>query len=197
MKIGYARVSTTDQSLDLQINALRASGVRDNEIYSDTISATSNKRPGLRLAMNALRPGDVFVVWRLDRLARSLDELIRLTQEIKDSGCEFVSLTESFDTNTAGGRMMFQMLGVLAEFERNLIVERTVAGLKAARERGQRFGRKPVMTDDRIHKAALLSMKGYSPLEIARRIGVGKSSVYNYKDEIAAAIREIEASSKK
>jgi DNA invertase Pin-like site-specific DNA recombinase len=140
MKIGYARVSTDEQNLDLQKQALRAAGCR--LIFQDKgLSGSDRSRPGLHDALSKLKKGDVLVVWRLDRLGRSLAHLIELIDTIGKQGAGFASLTESIDTTTAGGRLVFHMMGALAEFERGLIAERTRAGMRAAKRRGKHVGR--------------------------------------------------------
>lgn len=140
MRIGYARVSTEDQNLDLQREALREAGcdiVHEDHGYS----GGNILRPGLAAAIGGLRPGDILVVWKLDRLGRSLGNLVALLEEIRDAGAGFVSLSEAIDTNTASGRLIFHVLGAIAEFERSLISERTRAGMAAARKRGVHIGR--------------------------------------------------------
>src|SRR3954447_25059658 len=151
MLIGYARVSTNEQNLDSQKDALSKAGCE--EIYSDHVSGTKSRRPGLEDALSHLRGGDTLVVWRLDRLGRSLRHLIDTVTEWQDKGIGFKSLTESIDTTTSGGKLIFHIFGALAEFEREIIKERTLAGLQAARARGRRGGPKYKLTDKR--KAAL------------------------------------------
>src|SRR5215510_14816119 len=141
MLIGYARVSTDEQNLDLQRDALRNAGVAAKDIYTDKVSGIQSDRPGLEAALSHLRADDTLIVWRLDRLGRSLQHLIATVTSLKDQGVAFKSLTENIDTSTATGNIVFQIFGALAEFERNLIKERTVAGLNAARARGRIGGR--------------------------------------------------------
>src|SRR5256714_7850952 len=141
MLIGYARVSTNEQNLDLQRDALLKAGVTPKDIYTDKITGVKAERPGLTLALSHLRPGDTLIVWRLDRLGRSLRHLIETITTLKEQGISFKSLTENIDTSTATGNLVFQIFGALAEFERNLITERTLAGLDAARARGRTGGR--------------------------------------------------------
>ena len=141
MLIGYARVSTNEQNLDLQRDALLKAEVSAKDIYTDKVTGVKAERPGLTAALSHLRPGDTFIVWRLDRLGRSLKHLIETVTELKNQGVAFKSLTENIDTATATGTLVFQIFGALAEFERNLITERTVAGLDAARIRGRKGGR--------------------------------------------------------
>lgn len=146
MKIGYARVSTLDQNLDLQISALRASGCE--LIYYDRISGAQWKRPRLSAALRKLKRGDTLVVWKMDRIGRSLMHLMNLISRLQSRGVQFLSLTESFDTSSAIGRLMMHMLGAFAEFEKEVIQERTRAGLAAARQKGQLLGRRPLLNAD-------------------------------------------------
>jgi DNA invertase Pin-like site-specific DNA recombinase len=141
MLIGYARVSTNEQNLHLQRDALLKAGVAAKNIYTDKTTGTKAERPGLEAALSHLREGDTLVVWRLDRLGRSLKHLIETVTVLKEQGIAFKSLTENIDTSTATGNLVFQIFGALAEFERNLIIERTMAGLAAARARGRKGGR--------------------------------------------------------
>ncbi|MDW6021648.1 recombinase family protein [Mesorhizobium sp. BAC0120] len=144
-KIGYARVSTNEQNLDLQRAALQAAGCV--EIHADQgISGSDFERPGLSRALHCLEPGDMLVVWRLDRLGRSLIDLIKLVTDLGARAVEFHSLSEAIDTSSPGGRLLFHMLAAMAEFERSLISERTRAGMAAARARGSRIGRRPATT---------------------------------------------------
>src|SRR5262249_11965984 len=138
-RVGYVRCSTQEQNLDLQLDALRGCV----SVFSDQgISGTARERPGLTDALNALREGDTLVVWRLDRLARSLGHLIEIVETLKARGVGFASVTENIDTSSAGGKLFFHIVGAMAEFELSLIRERTVAGLKAAKQRGQSLGRR-------------------------------------------------------
>src|SRR5437764_6988199 len=139
MRIGYARVSTLDQNLDLQEDALKAAGCE--KIYTDKAGGTRAERPGLERALADLRPGDQLVVWKLDRLGRSLKHLIETVNDLRDRGVGFQSVQEAIDTTTSGGKLIFHVFGALAEFERDLIRERTRAGLQAARARGRQGGR--------------------------------------------------------
>tara|TARA_R110001592_G_C13180977_1_gene750894 strand:+ start:89 stop:667 length:579 start_codon:yes stop_codon:yes gene_type:complete len=144
MKIGYARVSTNEQDTALQIDALEKSGCE--RVYSEKRSGKRKERPQLGKLLDALRPGDIVVVWRLDRLGRSTKDLIELIETLKDKGVEFVSLTESIDTTTATGELVFGIFAAIAQFETNLISDRTKAGLESARKRGRVGGRKPKLT---------------------------------------------------
>jgi DNA invertase Pin-like site-specific DNA recombinase len=166
--IGYARVSTDEQNLGLQQDALQTAGC--HRVYEDHgLSGTSRSRPGLDAALAGLRSGDVLVVWRLDRLGRSLSHLIGLIDDLAARGIGFRSLTESFDTVSSGGRLVFHVMAALAEFERSLIAERTRAGLAAARVRGRRLGRPPLHTAAQ-RRAAVLSVRRGRPVQEAARL---------------------------
>ena len=183
MKIGYARVSTHEQTLDLQLDALAQAGCGHDHIYVDSISGSVRgvERPGLGEALAYARTGDQLVIWRLDRLGRSLRDLIEQVANLEDRGIELVSLQERIDTTTPAGRALFQMCGVMAEFERNLISERTKAGLAAARARGRKGGRKPKMTPAKIDRAAaLMRERRLTVREIADLSGVTTTTLYRY-----------------
>ncbi|KAB0568797.1 recombinase family protein [Brucella pituitosa] len=150
--LGYARVSTTEQNLDLQLSALRAVGCHA-VLTDEGISGSEFTRPGLSKLLKQLRAGDTLTVWRLDRLGRSLFNLIKLVRELEERGIQFRSLSESIDTGTPGGRLLFHLLAAMAEFERSLVSERTRAGMAAARARGSRIGRKPAMSPEQIAEA--------------------------------------------
>jgi DNA invertase Pin-like site-specific DNA recombinase len=170
MKIGYARVSTEEQNLDLQISALKAA--RCDKLFEDHgISGTSFSRPGLDAALRELVEGDTLVVWRLDRLGRSLSKLVELIERLNSRRIQFESLTESISTTSSGGMFMFHMMAALAQFERSLISERTRAGMKAARERGQHVGRQPSLTPAQREEALLLLADG-SVADVAARFNV-------------------------
>ncbi|KUY51950.1 MULTISPECIES: recombinase family protein [unclassified Burkholderia] len=170
MNIGYARVSTDEQSLGLQIDALTRAGCE--VVFSDQgISGADFHRPGLDAALEKVTKGDTLVVWRLDRLGRSLSKLIDLINFLARRGVDFISLTESINTASSGGRLVFHMMGALAEFERSLISERTRAGLAAARARGKQLGRKPHMTSDQCAHARLL-LETQSVAEVAAHFNV-------------------------
>jgi DNA invertase Pin-like site-specific DNA recombinase len=176
MLLGYARVSTDEQNLDLQRRALTAAGC--DPVFEDQVSGMVLRRPGLDQALARLAACDCLVVWRLDRLGRSLPHLIETIRLIGDKGAGFRSLTESIDTTTAGGRLYFHMMGALAEFERALIIERTRAGMKAAKARGIEVGRKRVLTPSQISHARQLVEQGESPSAVARSMKVGRSTLY-------------------
>lgn len=151
MKIGYARVSTGEKDLDLQRDALTVAGC--GMIHEDEgVSGVARRPPGLDQALTTLKRGDTLVTWRLDRLGRSLPHLIELVAALQDRGCGFVSLSEAIDTGSAGGKLVFHIMGALAEFERALIVERTRAGMASARTRGRHLGRPRVLSGAQLHK---------------------------------------------
>lgn len=177
MIVGYARVSTLEQNLELQIDALKRAGCE--RIYEDHVSGGSAERPSWRQANEVLRHGDTLVVWRLDRLGRSLKHLIETVNELAARGIGFRSLTESMDTTTPGGRLVFHSFGALAEFERELIRERTLAGLAAARARGRKGGRPRKISDRQVAQAMqLLQSPDQTVTEVARLFGVSRSTLY-------------------
>jgi DNA invertase Pin-like site-specific DNA recombinase len=177
MLIGYARVSTHDQTLNLQQDALEKAGC--TKIFTDTASGAKTERKGLEEALNYVRKGDTLVVWRLDRLGRSLKHLIETIQQLDSRHIGFKSLTENIDTTTSGGKLIFHIFGALAEFERNLIRERTTAGLMAARARGRKGGRPKALRDKRVSVAqALYNNKQNSIAEICQTLKVSKATLY-------------------
>lgn len=178
MKIGYARVSTEDQNLDLQLRALTEAGCE--RLFQDRgVSGIARRRPQLDRALAALEDGDVLVVWKLDRLGRSLSHLIEIVQSLRGVGVGFCSLTEAIDTTSASGRLIFHFMGALAEFERSLISERTRAGLLAARARGQALGRPKKLTPEQIaHARLLLEDKNAGPKAVARSLRVSRTTLY-------------------
>lgn len=182
MLIGYARVSTDDQNLDLQRDALEKAGCE--KIYADQQSGASTERLGLNGILEMARPGDTLVVWRLDRLGRSLKHLIQLMEQLDRQGIGLRSLQENIDTTTSGGRLVFHLFGALAEFERNLIRERTRAGLSAARARGRQGGR-PKRLDPKKRELALrlYQERQHSIAELCQLMGISKSTLYNYLAE--------------
>src|SRR3954453_21596338 len=182
MLIGYARVSKIEQNLDLQLDALRNAGCADANIFTDKITGTKQERPGLNEALSHLRPGDTFVVWRLDRLARSLTNLIELVNRLASQQIAFRSITENIDTSTATGQLVFHIFGALAEFERNLIKERTIAGLVAARARGKSGGRpkrSPKSSKVTLAKK-LYADKSNSVDDICRILNISRATLYRY-----------------
>ena len=182
MLIGYARVSTDDQNLDLQRDALQKACC--DKIYTDQQSGVSVDRSGLATVLEVARSGDTLVIWRLDRLGRSLKGLIHLVEKLDRQGVGLKSLQENIDTTTSGGRLVFHLFGALAEFERNLIRERTQAGLSAARARGRQGGR-PKLLDTQKRELALRlhQERQHSIADICRLMGISKSTLYNYLAE--------------
>ena len=186
MLIGYARVSKADgsQSLDLQRDALVTAGVDADGIYEDRASGAKDERPGLEACLRALRDGDVLVVWKLDRLGRNLAHLVGTVQDLSDRGVGIRVLAgqgAQIDTTTAGGRLVFGIFAALAEFERELIRERTVAGLKAARARGRKGGRKFALTKAQVRVAqAAMASRDTSVAELCRELGIGRGTLYRY-----------------
>jgi DNA invertase Pin-like site-specific DNA recombinase len=174
--IGYARVSTQDQDPALQLDALRAAGcVRT---FEDRASGARADRPGLRQALDHVRDGDVLVVWKLDRLGRSLPHLIETVSRLEQRGVGFRSITEAIDTTTSSGRLVFHLFGALGQFERDLIRERTRAGLDAAAARGRKGGRRAVVTAEKLERARAIIAKGLTVREAATRLKVGKTALY-------------------
>ena len=182
MLIGYARVSTADQSMALQDDALRAAGCE--KVFTDTASGASTTRPGLEAALAYLRPGDTLCVWKLDRLGRSLRHLIEVVNDLHRRQISFRSLQEAMDTSTSGGQLIFHVFGALAEFERELIRERTQAGLTAARARGRFGGRPRVMTVQTLRMARqLLADPHQSINEVCKILQVSRATLYRYLKE--------------
>ena len=179
MLIGYARVSTGDQSLTLQIDALEEAGCE--RVFQDQVSGIVNTRPNLNQALNFARPGDALVVWRLDRLSRSLRDLIETVTLLESRGVQLKSLHESIDTASSSGKLIFHLFGALAEFERNLIKERTLAGLQAARARGRKGGRPPSLDAEKRKLAVkLYNDKNYSVNQVCQVMGISKPTLYKY-----------------
>lgn len=179
MLLGYARVSTADQNLDAQLAALTAAGVDPARIYTDKISGAKADRPGLAELMRSLRADDVVVVYRLDRLGRSLVDLLDLVRRIEQAGAGLRSLSETLDTTTPSGRLLFHLFGAVAEFERGVARERTMAGLAAARARGAKPGRKPVLTGDRLKLARVLWGDPAVPVShITQQFKVSRRTLY-------------------
>jgi DNA invertase Pin-like site-specific DNA recombinase len=177
--IGYARVSTNDQKLDLQMDALIAAGVEESRIYTDKASGGPGaKRPGFANAIKACRSGDTLVVWKLDRLGRSLMEVLAVFQRLNEKGAGIKVLTEQIDTSTAMGRFVMHILASLAEMERGLIVERTKAGLEAGRKRGRVGGRKAALTPEQDEQGIAMVKAGMPPAKIAEKLGVARSTIY-------------------
>jgi DNA invertase Pin-like site-specific DNA recombinase len=174
--IGYVRVSTNEQNTDLQRTALLSSGCE--QIFEDKISGTKATRPGLKKALKLMNEGDTLVVWKLDRLGRSMRNLVLLIEELRGRGVHFKSLTDSIDTSTAMGRFFFHVMGALAEMERELIVERTRAGLAAARAQGRIGGRRPKLTPDQWEQIGRLLERGHHRAELARIYDISEKTIY-------------------
>lgn len=178
MLIGYARVSTQDQNLDLQVDALIKADCQ--KIFDDKISGSRSERPGLAKALEMLRDGDTLVVWKLDRLGRSVKNLVDLVGELQKQGIQFKSLTDAIDTSTPSGRFFFHIMASLAEMERELTVERTRAGLEVARQLGRKGGRSRKMTDSKIESAKKLLANGVPPRDVAKNLGVSVPTLYRW-----------------
>lgn len=185
--VGYARISTTEQTTDLQRDALERCGC--TRVFTDQGSGAATSRPQLDACLDYLRPGDTLVVWRLDRLGRSLRHLIETVKQLEADGIGFRSLRESIDTTTPGGRLVFHIFGALAEFERDLIRERTQAGLAAARARGRTGGRKPVLTKAKADVARRMMDEGeHTMAEIAAVVGVSRATLYRQVGAATTAV---------
>ena len=178
MLVGYARVSTVDQNLDLQIDALQAAGCE--RTFTDRTSGARADRSGLREALAFAREGDVLAVWKCDRLSRSLAHLIETVQELERRGIGFRSLTEAIDTTTPGGRLTYNLFASLAEFERSILRERTRAGLQAARQRGRLGGRPKSLTDEKADAARRLLESGTPVKDVAAALGVSSPTIYRH-----------------
>jgi len=179
MLIGYARVSTSDQTLNLQNDALEKIGC--SKIFTDVISGAKEERKGLQEAIEYVREGDTLVVWRLDRLGRSLKHLIETITKLNNRKIGFKSITENIDTTTSGGKLIFHIFGALAEFERDIIRERTNAGLQAARARGRRGGRPKSLTGKKVAMAqSLYDDKNNTIDEICKTLNISRATLYRY-----------------
>lgn len=177
MLIGYARVSTSDQKAALQLDALKAAGCE--RVFTDKgLSGSTTDRPGLTKAIKALSAGDTLVVWKLDRLGRSLAHLVQTIADLGEREIGFRSLSDPIDTASAGGRLVLHIMGALAEFERSLVVERTQAGLQAAKRRGQKLGRPPSLTPEQITHARGLLDAGEQGRTVARIVGTSRATLY-------------------
>lgn len=178
--IGYARVSTAEQSLQMQIDALVKAGVPRQHIAVEKVSAARANRPELDSILDGLREGDTLVVWKMDRIARNLVDLLTKMDRIKTAGASFKSLTEQIDTTTPGGRLIFHVLGSLAEFERDLIVERTRTGVTAAKARGVKFGQERALTDQQVEKAQAMRDDGIPVAKIAAKFKTAPNTIRNW-----------------
>lgn len=191
LMIGYARVSTDDQDLSLQIDALGKAGVERRRIFEEKASGASDDRPAFIAMFRALRPGDTLVVWKLDRLGRRLSRLIQTIERLKEKGVQLKVLTEAIDTSTPTGVLMFHIIGAFAEFERNMGIERTKAGLAAARARGRVGGRRPKITAEMVERGRLMIAdeaeggQGMTVVAAAKALGISTSSLYGELRKIA------------
>ncbi|MEM7676154.1 MAG: recombinase family protein [Myxococcota bacterium] len=188
MIYGYARVSTTDQNPDLQLDALKAAGCE--RVFVDKASGASAKRPELNKLMGTVKAGDQVTVWKLDRFARSLSDMLRLANDLGEREVDLVSLNDPVDTTSAMGRFIFQLTGAFAELERSMIQERTNAGLASARARGVRVGRPPSLSAAQIAHAKTLLDTGESPAQVARTFGVSRSTLYRAFERYHASVLE-------
>jgi DNA invertase Pin-like site-specific DNA recombinase len=189
MLVGYARVSTQDQDPALQLDALKAAGCE--RVFTEKASGAQRERPQLQAALDYMREGDTLVIWKLDRLARSLKQLIETVEALAARGIGLRSLTEAMDTTTSGGKLIFHIFGALAEFERGVIRERTRAGLEAARARGRTGGRPPALSPDDLAVAkALLRDPDITVEQVARRLGVVPSTLYRHLPGGRSAVKE-------
>jgi DNA invertase Pin-like site-specific DNA recombinase len=186
MLIGYARVSTADQNPALQRDALKQAGCE--RIFEEAASGAKENRPQLTAALDHMRKGDTLVVWKLDRLARSMKQLIETVGQLETAGVKFRSITENIGTDSAGGRFVFHIIGALAEFERSLIRERTAAGLRAARARGRKGGRPKSMTAGDVQAAEALLAGNVGPGAIAKRMGVSRATLYRHLKQANDAV---------
>lgn len=180
--LGYARVSTADQSLALQLDALAAAGVPMETTWTDQASGARAVRPGLDALLSAVRPGDTVVCWRLDRLGRSLAHLAALSADLAARGIAIRSITDGVDTSGSTGRLLLGLLGTLAEYEREVLSERTVAGMAAARRRGGHMGRPPSMTPEQVQEARAMLAAGRGVREVCRVLGKTSASLYRALD---------------
>ncbi len=182
MLIGYARVSKNEQNLDLQVDSLKRAGCSEKNIFTDKITGTKAERKGLEQALTHLREGDTLVVWRLDRLGRSLKHLIETVTKLQSANIAFQSITENIDTSTATGQLVFHIFGALAEFERNLIRERTIAGLEAARARGRAGGRPELeVSPSKVAMAKKLYGDKTNEIdEICKTLHISRATLYRY-----------------
>jgi len=192
MLIGYARVSTRDQKPHLQLDALHAAGCK--RVFEETVSGAKRDRPELKAALDFMRAGDDLVVWKLDCLARSTRQLLETVEDLERRGIGLKVLTQSINTSNAGGRLIFTVFSAIAEFEREIIRERSRAGLDAARSRGRKGGRPRALSEKNLKQArALLADPEITVEEVARSLGVGPSTLYRYLPAARQAVREVTA----
>ena len=180
--VGYARVSTFDQDPQMQIDALVDAGVDSRHLYEERISGSTIQRTKLKEVLEFVKDGDILVVWKLDRLGRSLQDLIHIVKDLKDRGVGFKSLTEGIDTTNSGGMLIFHIFGSLAQFERELIRERTLAGLEAAKRQGRKGGRPRSLNEEQLETMKDLIKKGKGVSYIARSLNTSRYTVYREKN---------------
>ena len=191
MRVGYARVSTTHQELDAQLQALAGAGVDKRHIYHDVLRGVRDDRPQLQSCLKALRKGDTLVIPAFDRLGRSLPHLVKVATDLQARGVELVSLREAVDTTTAAGKLAFHVFGALAEFERELIRERTKAGLAAKKRQGVRLGAPRKLSEKEVKRARQSLRRGdMSAREVARQFGVSKATLFRYIPGGRSALQE-------
>ena len=188
--VGYARVSTAEQSPAMQIEALERAGVHPDNVWHERRSGVGRRRPELEKALMDARRGDTFVVWKLDRIGRSLLDLLAIMKQLDDNGVGFRSLTEGIDTTTPAGRLILHVIGALAQFERDLIVERTKAGVKAHVARGGKIGQPPKMTPDKVKEAMKMIQDGKRVREVAAYFNVATATIYNHLAGTISALRD-------
>ncbi|MCS7460356.1 recombinase family protein [Paenibacillus doosanensis] len=179
-KLGYARVSKGDQNYELQIDALIKAGVEERDIFKEKMTGSKKERPELDKLLAYAQPGDCIVVWKLDRIGRNIKHLIELSEYFRENNIHFISLKENIDTASIAGKLMFTIMAALAEFEREMIIERTYAGLEAARARGRVGGRKPKDTESIELALKLYQSKEYPIHVITKMTGVSKTTIYRY-----------------
>jgi DNA invertase Pin-like site-specific DNA recombinase len=179
--VGYARVSTADQKLDLQLDALKAAGVHPDRVHKDfAVSGARTTRKGLTNALRDVRAGDTLVVWKLDRLGRSVSDLLKKLEDLDRRGVGFRSLTESIDTTTAMGKLVLHMVAAMAQFERDLTRERTSAGMRSAKSRGVQLGALPKLSDKQKAQAKKMLLDSMTVVDVAKHFGVSTGTIYNY-----------------
>jgi DNA invertase Pin-like site-specific DNA recombinase len=188
--VGYARVSTAEQNVQMQLDALRRAGVHEDNLWFEQVSGASSKRPKLALAMADARAGDTFVVWKLDRLGRSMLDLLNKMNDFEKRQVAFRSLTEGIDTATPGGKFLLHMLAAAAQFERDMIVERTKAGVAAYRARGGRIGQPPKLSPEDVKTAMKMIADGKSVRDVAKHFSVAPGTVYNHVGKTITALRD-------
>jgi DNA invertase Pin-like site-specific DNA recombinase len=178
MLVGYARVSTKDQNLDLQTNSLKDNGCE--RLFEEKVSSTKKDRTELNRALDIMREGDTLVVWKLDRLGRSVKQLVSFVEDLHNNGMQFKSISDGIDTSTTAGKFFFHIMASLAEMERGLIVDRTQAGLAAARLKGRKGGRPRKMTARKIVSAKKLLIEGFSPTDVAEDLCISVPTLYRW-----------------